>query len=225
MSAPDPRIEEFLAALKADGRSSPKDWHRFHQFLQSKKQAGQKDPPVPLILAASDESNATKHQRLSAQLYWAQENGRIEDALRYLSDIPVEQWNACSSDEWFQDNYPKPDGTYGPIHLEWTSDPKPKSSTESNAHAIEILRARWDEVAGQELSGVTSPLRFEGAKGRRLVVLAKRKASPPWGTWTSLDQGENRRFFTRLRAAVNAAIQPLEVDHIDFVHESTGAAP
>lgn len=225
MSAPDPRIEEFLAALKADGRSSPKDWHQFHQFLQSKKQAGQKDPPVPLILAASDESNATKHHCLSAQLYWAQENGRSEDALRYLSDIPVEQWNACSSDEWFQDNYPKPDGTYGPIYLEWTFDPKPKSSAESTAHAIEILRARWDEVAGQELSGVTSPLRFEGAKGRRLVVLAKRKASPPWGTWTSLDQGENRRFFTRLRAAVNAAIQPLEVDHIDFVHESTGAAP
>jgi hypothetical protein len=96
--------------------------------------------------------------------------GRIEDALRYLSDIPVEQWNACSSDEWFQANYPKPDGTYGPIHLEWTSDPKPKSSAESNAHAIEILRARWDEVAGQELSGVTSPAALFN---RRLQKLAR----------------------------------------------------
>ena len=225
MSAMNPRIEQFLVALKANGRSSPNDWHRFHLFLERKKQPGQKAPPVPLILAASDESNASKHHRLSAQLYWAQENGCIEDALRYLKDIRVEHWNSCPPDEWFQDNYPKPDGTYGPIHLEWTSDSKPKSSAESAAHAIEILRAQWDEVAGQELRGVTSPLRFEGAKGRRLVILAKREASPPWGTWTSLDQGENRRFFTRFRAAVNAAIKPLEVDHIDFVHEPTEATP
>lgn len=218
MSTSDLRIEGFLAALKADGRSSPKDWHRFHQFLQTKMQAGQKAPPVPLILAASDESNATKHYRLSAQLYWAQEYGCIEDALRYLKDIPAEQWNSCSLEQWNQDSYPN-------WHWGWTSDPKPKSSAESAAHAIEILRARWDEVAGQELRGVTSPLRFEGAKGRRLVILAKREASPPWGTWTSLDQGENRKLFTRFRAAVNAAIEPLEVDHIDFVHEPTEATP
>ena len=218
MSTSDPRIEEFLADLKADGRSSPEDWHRFHLFLQAKKQTGLKDPPVPLILAASDESNATKHHRLSAQLHWASENGCLDDALRYLRDIPFEQWNSCSLEQWNQDSYHN-------LHWGWTSDPKPKNSAESAAHAIEILRARWDEVAGEELRAVTSPLRFEGAKGRRLVVLAKREASPPWGTWTSLDQGENRRFFTRLRAAVNAAIKPLEVDHIDFVHESTAATP
>jgi hypothetical protein len=106
MSAPDPRIEEFLAALKADGRSSPQDWHRFHQFLQAKKQAGQKAPPVPLILAASDESNASKHHRLSAQLHWAQENGGIDDALRYLSNIPVEEWNSCPLEQWNQESYP-----------------------------------------------------------------------------------------------------------------------
>ena len=106
MSTPDPVIEEFLAALKADGRSSPKDWHRFHLFLQSKKKPGQKDPYVPLILAASDESNASKHRRLSAQLYWAQENGCIEDALRYLSNIPVEEWNSCPLEQWNQESYP-----------------------------------------------------------------------------------------------------------------------
>lgn len=225
MSTPDPAIEEFLAALNADERSSPEDWHRFHLFLQAKKQTGQKDPPVPLILAASGESNDSKHRRLSDQLYWALENGCIDEALRYLRDIPIKQWKSCPPSESFQDNYSKPDGTYGPIHLEWTSDPKPKGNAESAAHAIEILRARWDEVAGQELCSVTSPLRFEGAKRRRLVVLAKREASPPWGTWTSLDQGEKRRFFTRLRAAVNAAIEPLEVDHIDFIHEPTEATP
>ena len=218
MSAPDPRIEEFLAALKADGRSSPKDWHRFHQFLQSKKQAGQKDPPVPLILAASDESNATKHQRLSAQLYWAQENGRIEDALRYLSDIPMEEWNSCPLEKWNQDSYPV-------SHLKWNFDGRTAPSDAAAANAVAILLARWNEIAGPELGGVTSPLHFSGPKKRLLVVLAKREASPPWGTWTSLYQGENRRFFTRFRAAVNAAIEPLEVDHIDFVHAPTEATP
>ena len=218
MSAPDPRIEEFLAALKADGRSSPTDWHRFHLFLQAKKQAGQKDPPVPLILAASDESNASKHHRLSAQLYWAQENGCIEDALRYLKDIPAEQWNSCLLEQWNQDSYPV-------SHLKWNFDARPKPSDAAAANAIAILRDRWDQIAGSELCGVTSPLHFSGPKGRLLVVLAKREASPPWGTWTSLAQGENRRFFTRLRAAVNEAIKPLEVDHIDFVHEPTEATP
>ena len=218
MRTPDPRIEEFLAALKADGRSSPEDWHRFHQFLQSKKKAGQKDPPVPLILAASDESNATKHHRLSGQLYWAQENGCIEDTLRYLSNIPVEEWNSCPLEQWNQDSYPV-------SHLKWNFDERTAPSDAAAANAIAILRARWDEIVGSELCGVTSPLHFSGPKKRLLVVLAKRKASPPWGTWTSLDQGENRRFFTRLRAAVNDAIKPLEVDHIDFVHEPTEATP
>lgn len=218
MSAPDPRIEEFLAALKADGRSSPKDWHRFHQFLQSRKQAGQKDPPVPLILAASDESNASKHHRLSAQLYWAQENGCIEDGLRYLSNIPVVEWNSCSLEEWNQDSYPV-------SHLKWNFDERTKPSDAAAANAIAILRARWDEIAGSELCRITSPLHFSGPKSRLLVVLAKREASPPWGTWTSLEQGESRRAFTRFRAAVNDAIKPLEVDHIDFVHEPTEVKP
>jgi hypothetical protein len=59
-----------------------------------------------LILAASDESNATKHHRLSAQLYWAQENGCLDDALRYLSNIPVEEWNSSPLEQWNQDSYP-----------------------------------------------------------------------------------------------------------------------
>ena len=218
MSAMNPRIEQFLVALKADGRSSPKDWHRFHLFLERKKQPGQKFPPVPLILAASDESNATKHHRLSAQLYWAQENGCIEDALYYLSNIPAGEWNSCPSEQWNQDSYPV-------SHLEWNFDKRTAPSDPAAARAIAILRARWDEIVGSELGNATSPLHFSGSKKRLLVVLVKREASPPWGTWTSLDQGEKRRAFTRFRAAVNNAIKPLEVDHIDFVREPTEATP
>lgn len=71
MSTIDPRIEAFLGALKKEGRSSPVDWSRFYLLLQSKKKSGQKDPPVPLILAACGESDASKHHRLLSQLDWA----------------------------------------------------------------------------------------------------------------------------------------------------------
>jgi hypothetical protein len=218
MNTPDPRIDEFLAALKAEGRSCPNDWHRFYLFLKSKKQMGQKDPPIPLILAAADESNATKHHRLSAQLHWAQENGCLDESVLYLKEIPVEQWNSCSKEQWDQDSYHN-------LHWGWTSDPKPKMTRETATKLVDHLRVHWDEVAGQDLGGVTSPLRFEGAKGRRLVVLARSDTPPPWGSWSFLPEGENKNIFTRFRAAVNAAIQPHEVDHIDFVHKSARKKP
>lgn len=106
MSTPHPSIEDFLAALKADGRSSPEDWHRFHLFLKAQKLTGQKTPPGPLILAASGESDASKHRRLSDQLYWAHENGCLDVSLRYLRDVPVEQWNSSPPEKWFRDSYP-----------------------------------------------------------------------------------------------------------------------
>lgn len=106
MIASSENLQDYLAALKASCRSSPQDWNRFYLFLKSKKLPGQKDPPVPLILAASCESDATKHGRLSAQLQWAQENQCLEEALLYLNAIPPEEWNSCSPGMWFQSNYP-----------------------------------------------------------------------------------------------------------------------
>ena len=102
----DPRIEEFLDALKADGRSSPKDWHRFYLFLKAKKRTGHPDPPLPLILAASGESDATKYRRLSDQLHWANENECLDDVIHYLTDIPADGWNTCVQDRWHQESYP-----------------------------------------------------------------------------------------------------------------------
>lgn len=221
MSTAYPRIEHLLIELKADGRSSPKGWHRFYLFLKAKKHTGEKDPPVPLILAASGESSANKHRVLAEQLQWAVENGCLDEAIRYLRDIPPEGWDSSPLERWNQEHYPKPDGTYGPTYLKWSFDPKPKTSAERAAEVIETLRAHWDEIAGPELARITFPLRLSGAKGRRLVVLVRSDAIPPWGSWIALDDGPNRRYFTRFRRAVNAAAQPVEVDHIDFVHEST----
>lgn len=107
MSAADPRIEQFLNDLKSEGRSSPASiyWHEFYEFLLSKNRPGQANPPVPLILAASVESDANKHKRLSNQLEWALENGCIDEALHYLETIPAENWNSCPLDRWHQESH------------------------------------------------------------------------------------------------------------------------
>ena len=56
--------------------------------------------PVPLILAASGESNAMKHGRLADQLRWAEEYGLLEQALRQLRAIPLDMWSHGSPDDW-----------------------------------------------------------------------------------------------------------------------------
>lgn len=103
----NPQIEQLLNTLKAHGRSSPAGtyWQQFHELLRSKKPPGRKDPPVPLILAASGESNGSKHRRLLCQLEWAVENGCLDDAIRYLNDVPANQWSSGSLDQWDQDTY------------------------------------------------------------------------------------------------------------------------
>ena len=104
MNGSDPRIDTFLCALKEKGNSSPAGihWQKFQEFLLTKRQPGQRNPPVPLILAASGESDTSKYHRLSSQLEWALANNCFNDAIRYLEQIPVEQWNSCPLDQWHQ---------------------------------------------------------------------------------------------------------------------------
>jgi len=108
MSAGDPSIEVFLGSLKEQGRSSPAGmhWQRFYEFLQAKRRQDQGKPPVPLILAASGESDASKHRRLGDQLHWAEANGCLNEALRCLTDMPSEDWNTYPLAQWNQDSYP-----------------------------------------------------------------------------------------------------------------------
>jgi hypothetical protein len=79
------------------------------------------------------------------------------------------------------------------------------------------LLSRWPEIVGKEISKITRPLAFTGAKARRLIVSADASATPPWGEWSCLsDNIAKRRTFTKFRAEINKAIVPHEVDHIDF---------
>ncbi len=106
MSPRDPAVEAFLKELEADGRSSPWDWHRFYLLLKAKQKPGQSDPPVPFILAASGESDASKLRRLASQLQWAVENGCAGAALDWLRGLSADQWNTSPPGKWHQESYP-----------------------------------------------------------------------------------------------------------------------
>jgi len=108
MSTGATSIEASLEALKEQGRSSPAGlhWQRFHKLLLAHRLQGQGEPPVPFILAAAGESDASKHRRLGDQLRWAEQNGCLAEALRFLAQLRPEDWNVGSLAAWHQDNYP-----------------------------------------------------------------------------------------------------------------------
>lgn len=193
----------------------PDTWAELHRRLQeaARKNSRIPPPPVPLILAGWAYSNdVEKRNRWQDTLAWADRYG-----LRtLLSDVTDDSMHVVSE---LSDDKIGPLG--GPMKLDWSFDAKPEVDTANRERAVEVLRSKWSEVIGSELAPITSPIRLTGEKGRRLLVLAKTDVAPPWGTWTTLaDDEKKRRAFTIFRAAVNAVITPLEVDHIDFVFDS-----
>jgi hypothetical protein len=96
------KIEQLLSQLQSEGRSSPagQSWGKFHAFLSTHQSEKSGRPPLPLILAASGESNATKHSRLRDQLDWAAAQGLLPAALAWLDSLSPTEWNTCSSDHW-----------------------------------------------------------------------------------------------------------------------------
>jgi hypothetical protein len=107
MSKQASTIDSFLAGIKEKGQSSPAGhaWQQFYEFLANRKGAAQSPPPVPLILAASGESSASKHRRLASQLAWASEGGILQEALHYLETLSDEKWDTSPLDRWNKDSY------------------------------------------------------------------------------------------------------------------------
>jgi hypothetical protein len=78
----------------------------FHELLcRHATRAGAGDPPRPFILAASGESNSSKHERLGEQLRWAQANGIIVEALDFLRSLRSDQWNQSTTNNWHKPSY------------------------------------------------------------------------------------------------------------------------
>ena len=101
-------IDDFLERIKTEGCSSPagQHWLAFHDLLyRHARRVGAERPPMPLILAASGESDNSKHQRLAEQLRWAQANGFLSEALEFLSDLQPNQWNRNTAENWYCSSY------------------------------------------------------------------------------------------------------------------------
>ena len=191
----------------------PLRWNRIYEALLSacKERGIASAPPVPLILNGWVYSNdVQKSETWRATESWAQENGLAEHVV-----IPAGEWYAIEHPH---------SGAVGPLgdpmYLPWKFEPEPIPSAASIEAALTRLTEAWDNVAG-ELSEYSRPCRITGSKARRLVVaLSPSAPPPPWGDWKKLPQDESRRSFTKLRQAINAAIAPVEIDHVEFESES-----
>jgi len=194
----------------------PARWNELYIRLLEHAQAhacSPASPPVPLILTGWVFSNDTqKSLRWEETQTWASANG----CKALVDSIPDEDYYVVDQLTTYAVG---PFG--GPMYLEWDSEPKPRPTKVELQRCLNLLSTRWPEVAGADLAAVTEPLSFSGAKARRLVVRAEAGARAPWGDWNELSKVEqDRRAFTRLREAVNAAIAPHEVDHVDFLTSS-----
>ena len=167
-------------------------------------------PPKPLILAGWVYSNdIEKKARWDDTVRWAERNGCIE----LISNIP--------NNDYYFVNKPT---TYtigpmgGPMYRSWDFEEKSCPSPETLDKSLKVLFERWTEIVGADLSNYTRPISFTGKKARRLLIKADIEYSPPWGGWTYLSNIESeRRAFTQFRSAINDAISPHEIDHIDFI--------
>lgn len=188
----------------------------FRQLERHSRREDCPPPPTPLILSGWAFSNdIEKKQRWEETVEWASAHG-CAHLLEALSDS-----------DFYEVTVPTaytigPGG--GPLFLPWSSEPKQRPPSTETERLLSQLRTDWSRVVGEALATVTRPVRFTGLKRRRLLVWVLPDARAPWGTWSTLSSSETeRREFTRFREAVNQAIAPRKVDHIEFTSDPPGA--
>lgn len=165
---------------------------------------GSKGPRPPHILICGGwafSGDMEKHQRWVSLVEWAEERG-LSHLIPRLAPNEIYTAPDLSGGIWWDDWF--------------TTPPQTRPTDEAVAAALECLRANWEAIAGPSLAAYTWPLRFTGRKMRQLLLTADPEYGPPWGEWRSLPPDDRRLTFTAFRRAVNDAIAPLEVDHIDF---------
>lgn len=169
-----------------------------------------REVPVPLILAGWAWTNdVEKMDRWEMTVQWAKEAG-CEDIITAIADEDFRFVRVPTDYEI------GPSG--GPMYRAWDFERKERPEESVLIAALAKLRAEWPDLA-VGFAADTRPLRFCGAKARKLLVAVLFNASPPpWGKWHKRSYVEaERRTFTTFRRAVNKAIYPHVVDHIEFV--------
>ena len=166
-------------------------------------------PPVALVLSGWDYSDdVDKMHRWEDTVRWATDNGCID----LISSIPEDQYYCVKK--------LTNDDMDWPLYGDWDLESKECPSHADLEKYMSKLSTQWSEIVGTDLASRTYPIVFTGVKARRLLVYADSVYDPPWGKWTRLSEKKSeRRTFTKFRAAINQAIFPHEVDHIDFTHD------
>ena len=176
--------------------------------------------PNYFVLRIADEArNAEPARRQWGRPYDDVNVGRIPwpEMLRRIQDFDIEQRQARAHAEYMRRNFAGGGRGWDPSFGCGEEPEKVVPDSESVSRQINELATRWAEIVGPELAAVTRPVEFTGRKKRRLVVLADAGVKPPWGGWSDLSRYlPERRTFTTFRAAINKAIAPLHVDHVQF---------
>jgi hypothetical protein len=192
---------------------NPIPWSRAFERLSAHAQSAlcvPAFPPRPLILGGWIYSNdQDKIERWNKTVAWAESNGCSE----IVEEIPDSEFYFVEILITYDVG---PSG--GPMYLPWDFTPKPRRSWEDSKKYLTMLVDNWSRIVGEDLGRVTRPCKFSGKKLRRLLAYADANVCPPWGSWFRLSRLESeRRTFTEFRAALNTAITPHKVDHVDFI--------
>jgi hypothetical protein len=190
----------------------PSTWNEvYKRLLQvAASRPDLREVPVPLILAGWAWSNdLEKMDRWEMTVQWAKEAG-CEEIVTAIADGDFRFVHVPTDYEV------GPSG--GPMYRPWDFERKDRPEESVLTAALAKLSIEWPAIAAG-FAVDTRPLCFSGDKARNLAVTILLNASPPpWGNWHKRSNVEaERRTFTNFRRAVNKAIYPHEVDHIEFV--------
>jgi hypothetical protein len=84
---------ELIEFCQSQRRICPNRWYEFYQLLVQARPDAEADLPGPLILAgAAFSSDEDKRERLARQIKWAEHNGCLEIAKRFLTNLRLEEW-------------------------------------------------------------------------------------------------------------------------------------
>jgi len=197
---------------------NPALWYEVYLNLVHYAETHRCNPPQPprsLVLSGWIFSNDNERKtRWEETVRWASAN----NCLDLIEDIPISDFYEVEELTTCQIG---PLG--GPMFRPWDYEPKEVPTQEALESCLNTLIAKWESIAGNDLSEITKPYMFTGKKARRLLVYYQNSTVPPWGAWSHLPDSESkRRSFTKFRASINEAIAPHEVDHIEFIsREST----
>ena len=193
----------------------PLEWLRIYKELVNfsiKNECFPRDPPSPLILNGWVYSNdISKHNQWNRTKLWAARNRCFHLAESDQRDFySVETMSTYAIGP-----------LYSPMYLPWSFERKVSPCGEQLIAWLNLLREKWNLIAGSAISESCQPIKFSGKKGRNLICIYTAGSPPPWGEWDQLATNEiKRRTFTIFRKSVNDMIQPHMVDHITFSAQS-----